>query len=86
MKKVYSKPVIIFESFSLSQNVAAGCEITNPKDPLLSFTGVGPDDTDGYAFTKSCDVDVDNGSGDGKYNDVCYHVFDNGGTLNLHNS
>lgn len=27
MKKIYSKPEIVFESFSLCQNIAAGCEI-----------------------------------------------------------
>lgn len=26
MKKVYSKPDIVFESFTLSTNIAAGCE------------------------------------------------------------
>ena len=27
MKKNYTKPYIVFESFSLSQNIAAGCEV-----------------------------------------------------------
>lgn len=80
MKKVYSKPMIIFESFSLSQNIAAGCEITDPKDPALEFTGLG------YAFTESCDVDVGNGGGDGEWNGICYHVFGSEGAMNLHNS
>lgn len=86
MKKVYSKPVIIFESFSLSQNVAAGCEITNPKDPALLFNGMGPNGTDGYAFTESCDVDMSVGGGDGECNGICYHVFSSNGGMNLHNS
>ena len=34
MKKVYSKPEIYFESFSLSQYIAAGCEV-KPGDPEL---------------------------------------------------
>lgn len=29
MKKAYEKPIIVFESFSLSTNIAAGCEFTN---------------------------------------------------------
>jgi len=83
VKKVYSKPQIVFESFSLSQNIAAGCEITDPKDPILAMTGAGPDGGVGYAFSISCDVDVTNGGGDGGYNSVCYHVFNNNGAMNL---
>lgn len=86
MKKVYSKPEIIFESFSLSQNIAAGCEITDPKDPILAMTGVGPGGSVGYAFSTSCDVDVTNGGGDGEWNGVCYHVFNNNGAINVHTS
>lgn len=26
MKKVYTKPAIVFDSFELAQNIAAGCE------------------------------------------------------------
>lgn len=29
MKKTYSKPEILFEDFSLSTSIAAGCEYTN---------------------------------------------------------
>lgn len=81
MKKVYSKPVIIFESFSLSQNIAAGCEITDPKDERLLFTGLG------YAFIESCEYMVDDITvgGDGSFNGICYHVFTDG-SMNLHNS
>lgn len=68
MKKIYSKPEIAFESFSLSQNIAAGCEYTDPKHPDLYFTGIG------YAFTTGCDVKFSDGGGDGEYNGICYHV------------
>ena len=75
MKKTYSKPEIAFESFSLCNSIAAGCAITNPKDPLLEMTGMGPNGGIGYALTMTCDVDVTGGSGDGEYNGICYHVF-----------
>lgn len=83
MKKAYSKPEIVFESFSLSQNIAAGCEYTDPKDPDLEFTGLG------FAFTSeaNCSYQVPNQvGGDGEYNGICYHVFTNNGAVNLHNS
>ena len=75
MKKRYSKPDILFESFSLCQNIAAGCEI-KPKNPILLMTGV-LGDRDGFAFndSSSCDVDVTVAGGDGDYNGVCYHTF-----------
>lgn len=34
MKKSYSKPDILFESFSLSTNVAAGCAVITPLPQL----------------------------------------------------
>ena len=80
MKKAYSKPQIYFESFSLSQNIAAGCEITDPKDERLYFTGLG------YAFSSSCDVPMTDAGGDGEYNGICYHVFSNNGAMNVHTS
>ena len=82
MKKVYSKPEIYFESFSLSQNIAAGCEV-KPGDPELEFNGLG------FAFTDeaNCSYKVpDQLGGDGEYNGICYHTFTNGGASNLHNS
>lgn len=30
MKRIYSKPDIMFEDFTLSTSIAAGCAITNP--------------------------------------------------------
>lgn len=87
MKKVYSKPEILFENFALSLNIAnAGCEIRDPHHELLAFTGMGADGGVGYAFTNSCDVNMDNGSGDGEHNGICYHVFSSNGGMNFHAS
>lgn len=77
MKKPYSKPEIYFESFSLSQNIAAGCEVTDPHDERLYFTG------EGFAFTSACDVNMDNGGGDGEFNTICYHVLSSDGGMNF---
>ena len=65
MKKAYSKPIITFESFTLSTNIAAGCEYRTTSEALL-FPGVG------YVFVSGCDYPV--GTDDGQYNGICYHV------------
>ena len=84
MKKVYAKPEIVFESFSLSQNIAAGCEVkTNlpgNKTCGLDFSGV-------VIFLDSisgCVEKITSEGGDGSYNGICYHVFT--GESNLFNS
>jgi hypothetical protein len=43
MKKAYSKPEIMFEDFSLSTNVAAGCEmkIHNSVEGTCAYFGSG---------------------------------------------
>ena len=68
MKKTYAKPEIVFENFSLSTNVAAGCEITSLFDPRLYVEPFG------YAFSSSCQHNVVDSSGDGMANSICYHT------------
>lgn len=92
MKKAYMKPEIMFEDFSLSQNIAAGCEekITNPSQDqcgiefgqeVLFVASLGDVCTpDGQLMVE------DVGGGDGVYNGICYHVFANDGERNLFNS
>lgn len=79
MKKIYSKPEIVFENFLMSTGIAAGCEVTNPYDPNLYFSGKG------YAFaTGSCEYGVSDPGGDGEFNGICYHTMTN--NYNLHSS
>ena len=42
MKKTYSAPKILFESFTMSTNIAAGCEsiVGNPTSGTCAFTYV----------------------------------------------
>lgn len=70
MKKLYSKPEIVFESFTLSNAIAAGCEYTNPQHEDLKMS----DGT--YMFTSegNCGSWVDEAGGDGAYGNICYHV------------
>lgn len=84
MKKAYSKPMITFESFTLSTNIAAGCEV---KTSLLGKGACGYSTKLGVVFTSLVDdcritegVDTTNES----YNDICYHVPSE--TYNLFNS
>lgn len=78
MKKTYSKPEIVFESFSLSQNIAAGCEVKT-NTPSQSECGIDFGGSmlfvDGMNGMNGCkDIAVDNVGGDGVYNGICYHV------------
>ena len=76
MKKIYEKPEIYFESFSLSTNIASDCEVP--------FTLVGKDvcaipDANGLnmgifnasAAGSNCVIP---GTGNETYNGFCYHV------------
>ena len=49
MKKTYAKPEIMFESFSLCTNIAAGCEF---KNTLLTEGVCGYDTRNGRTFTE----------------------------------
>ena len=71
MKKAYSKPDIVFENFSLSTNIAAGCEVkTNFAQNQC-----------GYKFAPGIVIFLEgvNGcvkpvvDGDGQFNGICYH-------------
>ena len=84
MKKVYSKPEIVFESFSLSQSIAAGCEHKTKKSESLVLSGLG------FAFNSdpsACDVDVVGNAEDMEFGDgICYHVFSSNGASNVFSS
>ena len=82
MKKTYIKPEIMFENFSISTNIASGCE---ESISLISAGTCGikwgkstifTDDVDGCS-TKIVD-------GDDDYNRLCYHVPDS--NYNVFNS
>ncbi len=71
MKRVYEKPQIMFEDFSLSVDIAAGCEVSSNfarNECTISLPGVGNVFLEGVAV---CQTAIDDGSaGDG----ICYHV------------
>ena len=75
MKKTYSKPDIFFEDFSLSTNIAAGCE-EKPSAHSGVETACGVKWSAGvYVFTEEmdgCNRKLVNGQ-QGEYNGLCYH-------------
>ena len=74
MKKTYSKPEIMFESFTMSTNIAAGCENTFGlySRGVCGFPGDAPNMN---IFNKNAggDCTVDGGDAD-EYDGLCYHV------------
>lgn len=73
MKKSYSKPEIVFESFSLSTNIAGDCAVkTNtPSQNQCPYQG----DFDYPIFiTREMGCITTDPDGDGELNGFCYHV------------
>ncbi len=72
MKRVYEKPQIMFEDFSLSTNIAAGCEVTT------NFSRGGcplKDSVFGNIFLEGmsvCETEIEDGSS--MSNGICYHI------------
>ena len=84
MKKVYSKPEIVFENFSLTTNIAGDCE------EIYGFFARGTcgiPDSNGLGmniFNEGTGNCVIQGSDDELYNGFCYHIPTE--TNNLFNS
>lgn len=72
MKKEYSKPFLVLESFQLDAAIAASC--SDEGIPLNHFIGSCFENTgDGYLFDNKCGVDL-TAPGTGDVNDrMCYH-------------
>ena len=71
MKKAYSKPEIGFESFALSESIAAGCE----ERPINFQETCGVKYGKQIIFTeeiKDCSRKVMDGQ-QGEFNGLCYH-------------
>lgn len=72
MKKTYSKPVIVLESFSMSTSIAAGCEA------IIDTSLGGQCGLDFGKYTvfledvNGCDREVIDGNNE--FNNLCYHV------------
>lgn len=82
MKKVYEKPAIVFEIFSLSTAIAGSCrhrtEAFSNGTCGMDFSGVQVFLTD---MNGCSDIKVGNEGGDGEFNGICYHVPTDGNNL-----
>lgn len=75
MRKAYSKPEILFESFTLNTNIAGDCET---KTNLASNSQCGMDFSGIVVFMENMGgctgIKVESEGGDGEFNGICYHV------------
>lgn len=75
MKKVYEKPSIIIENFSLTTSVASNCENKTNTPSQGACALIWEDEFLGkievfYSTMGACKTHED----DGEYNGICYHV------------
>ena len=70
MKKPYSEPDILFESFTLSTNIAAGCE-EKPYNNTDACGVLWDRNTIFHSKENGCAREIVDG--DGTYNKLCYH-------------
>ena len=84
MKKVYSKPEIVFENFSLTTNIAGGCEVktwTPTNADLCAYQPPRFPDLNIFLEESSACTTKE---ADGEYDGFCYHIPTE--TNNLFNS
>lgn len=72
MKKVYEKPEIVFESFSLSTSIAGDCEVKT-HTPAAMECAYGEDDFGQPIFVEAAQVCVSKVQ---ENDTLCYHVFE----------
>ena len=79
MKKIYTKPEIFFENFSLSTNIAT-CDV--PHTPSYGVCGVESEGAPGVSiFNMSVGSDCQVQGGGPEDDPFCYHVHDPGRQL-----
>lgn len=72
MTKEYVKPQIVFEEFSLSTNIAAGCNIiiSNSTQGVCAYEDVRNNKNVFTEAISACTTKQDDGASNG----ICYHV------------
>lgn len=73
MKKTYEKPEILFESFIMSTNIAAGCKFTNVTFSSGVF-GCGYNDERAQKVVFTTEMGCTTKEDDGEYNTICYNT------------
>lgn len=84
MKKEYSKPIVVFENFSMSTNIAGTCNriVNNPTQGVCGIPGSAPGSDLFSQDVQGCVIlDEFFDGNDGKYDGFCYHVPEGGPSL-----
>ena len=77
MKKLYTKPEIMFESFLMSANIAAGCENinSNPTVDKCAYIIPGTEfSAEKHVFSANVGDACTTKNDNGKYDYLCYHT------------
>ena len=77
MKKVYTAPQILFESFTMSTNIAAGCDsiVGNPSKGSCAVLGSAGEKFFSGTMVDICDFNVEEfGQAPDMWDGFCYHV------------
>ena len=73
MKKIYSKPQIVFDSFELSQSIAAGCEYRSNHAYGSCALKLDVPGWEGFTFFTGT-VGACMTTPPSEYDSICYHV------------
>lgn len=88
MKREYKKPIVVFENFCMSTNIAANCDriVNNPTQYVCGIPGSAPGMDVFSTGIHGCVIHEEtvDGVADGVYDGYCYHVPD--GQTQLFNS
>lgn len=71
MKKIYSKPEIAYESFSLTTNIASGCEVKTDTPAAMQCGYTMPPNTYFISGVAGCTTEIEEGT---TFDSFCYHT------------
>ena len=72
-KRLYNKPEIVFEDFSLSTNIALGCDVKT-HTPAAEKCGIEMTPGSGQIVFISEETGCNYHYADGAFNEICYYV------------
>ena len=70
MKKMYSKPDVMFESFTMSTNIAANCEVINVNPSANEDCSYSSAFGNVFISEPSCEITAPGG----EFGNICYHI------------
>lgn len=70
MKKVYSKPEIMFECFTVCTNIAANCDIINSNPSIKETCSYASAFGNVFVSSPPCEITAPNE----EFGNICYHI------------